>query len=145
MHVTTGTISLVGMVGGPRRPARILVIDDDLAVRESVRMILEYDGAEFLGASTASMGLLLAEREKPDLVLLDVHMPGAGGFEVLRRLRLMTEPPLVVMISADDPASTRANALGAGAIAFLEKPFESLDRLRTTIQCALEMQPVRTS
>ena len=62
---------------------RILVIDDEAAIRDSLRMTLEYEGYEFIGAATGQEGLALAEREAPDLVLLDVKMPGMDGLEVL--------------------------------------------------------------
>ena len=56
--------------------SRILVIDDEAAIRDSLKMTLEYEGYEFIGAATGQEGLALAEREAPDLVLLDVKMPG---------------------------------------------------------------------
>ena len=69
---------------------RILVIDDDAAIRDSLRMTLEYNGHEFIGAATGPEGLALAEREAPDLVLLDIKMPGMDGMDVLSRLRQMS-------------------------------------------------------
>jgi DNA-binding response OmpR family regulator len=60
---------------------RILVIDDEAAIRDSLRMTLEYEGYEFVGAATGQEGLALVERENFDLVLLDVKMPGMDGFE----------------------------------------------------------------
>src|SRR5215475_1964856 len=69
---------------------RILVIDDDAGIRESLRMTLEYDGYEVLGAATGQEGLALVERDTPDLVLLDVKMPGMDGLDVLSRLRSST-------------------------------------------------------
>ena len=66
--------------------SRILVIDDEAAIRDSLRMTLEYEGYDFVGAATGQEGLALAEREAPDLVLLDVKMPGMDGLEVLDRL-----------------------------------------------------------
>src|SRR3977135_3384914 len=61
--------------------SRILVIDNESAIRDSLRMTLEYEGYEFLGAATGQEGLALAEREGPDLVLLDVKMPGMDGLQ----------------------------------------------------------------
>src|SRR6266536_2799360 len=65
--------------------SRVLVIDDEAAIRDSLRMTLEYEGYEFVGAATGQEGLALAERESPDLVLLDVKMPGMDGLEVRER------------------------------------------------------------
>ena len=76
--------------------SRILVIDDEAAIRDSLRMTLEYEGYEFIGAATGQEGLALAEREAPDLVLLDIKMPGMDGLEVLDRLRAMNETLPVV-------------------------------------------------
>ena len=55
---------------------RILVIDDEAAIRDSLRMILEYEDYQFVGAASGQEGLAIAQRERPDLVLLDIKMPG---------------------------------------------------------------------
>ena len=75
---------------------RILVIDDESAIRDSLKMTLEYEGYEFLGAATGQEGLGLAERESPDLILLDVKMPGMDGLEVLDRLRAANESAPII-------------------------------------------------
>ena len=105
--------------------SRILVIDDEAAIRDSLRMTLEYEGYEFIGAATGQEGLALAEREAPDLVLLDIKMPGMDGLEVLDRLRAMNEALPVVMISGHGTISTAVEATKKGAFDFIEKPFES--------------------
>src|ERR1700682_2352895 len=125
----------------PKR--RILVIDDEAAIRDSLRMTLEYEGYEFVGAATGQEGLALVERELPDLVLLDVKMPGMAGLEVLGRLHSMMESLPVVMISAHGTPSSAVDAIRRGATDFLEKPFESTERLRVTIQNALEQARLR--
>jgi two-component system nitrogen regulation response regulator NtrX len=122
---------------------RILVIDDDAGVRESLRMTLEYDGYDVSGAATGQEGLALVEREAPDLVLLDVKMPGMDGLDVLTRLHSMHEALPVVMISAHGTPSSAVDAIRKGALDFLEKPFESTERLRVTIQNALEQARLR--
>src|ERR1700730_17053919 len=122
---------------------RILVIDDEAAIRDSLRMTLEYEGYEFAGAATGQEGLALAAREMPDLVLLDVKMPGMDGLEVLGRLHSMYEALPVVMISAHGTPSSAVDAIRKGATDFLEKPFESTERLRVTIQNALEQARLR--
>src|SRR5579862_1956265 len=123
--------------------SRILVIDDEAAIRDSLRMTLEYEGYEFIGAATGQEGLALAEREVFDLVLLDVKMPGMDGLDVLGRLHAMNETLPVVMISAHGTPSTAVEAIRRGALDFLEKPFESTERLRVTIQNALEQARLR--
>jgi two-component system nitrogen regulation response regulator NtrX len=122
---------------------RILVIDDDAGIRESLKMTLEYDGYDVAGAATGQEGLALVEREAPDLVLLDVKMPGMDGLDVLTRLHSMYAALPVVMISAHGTPSSAVEAIRKGALDFLEKPFESTDRLRVTIQNALEQARLR--
>src|SRR5438045_9445614 len=78
---------------------RILVIDDEAPIRDSLKMTLEYEGYDVIGAATGQEGLALAEREAPDLVLLDVKMPGMDGIEVLERLRNMNDSLLVVVVA----------------------------------------------
>ncbi len=123
--------------------SRILVIDDDANIRESLRMTLEYNGYEFVGAATGQEGITLAEREQPDVVLLDIKMPGMDGMEVLGRLRAATETLPVVMISGHGTTSTAVEAIKRGASDFLDKPFESTDRLLVTISNALEQGRLR--
>ena len=118
--------------------SRILVIDDEAAIRDSLKMTLEYNGYEFVGAATGQEGLVLAERDAPDLVLLDIKMPGMDGMDVLGRLRSINETLPVVMISGHGTTSTAVEAIKRGAADFLDKPFESTDRLLVTISNALE-------
>src|SRR5262252_4490033 len=105
--------------------SRILVIDDEAPIRDSLKMTLEYEGYEFIGAATGQEGLALAEREAPDLVLLDVKMPGMDGIEVLERLRNMNEALPVVVVSGHGTISTAVEATKKGAFDFIEKPFAS--------------------
>jgi two-component system nitrogen regulation response regulator NtrX len=123
--------------------SRILVIDDEAAIRDSLKMTLEYAGYEFIGAATGQEGLAHAEREAPDIVLLDIKMPGMDGMEVLTRLRQMNETTPVLMISGHGTTSTAVEAIKRGAADFLDKPFESTDRLLVTISNALEQSRLR--
>jgi len=117
--------------------SRILVIDDESAIRDSMRMILEYEGYEFLGASSGQEGLTLVEREAPDLVFLDIKMPGLDGLEVLPRIRAVDESLPVVMISGHATVSTAVEATKLGAFDFIEKPLAS-ERVLVTIRNALD-------
>lgn len=122
--------------------SRILVIDDEAAIRDSLRMTLEYEGYECLGAATGQEGLLLAEREQPDLVLLDVKMPGMDGLEVLDRLRAMNEALPVIVVSGHGTISTAVEATKKGAFDFIEKPFAS-DRVLVSLRNALDQRRLR--
>ncbi len=116
---------------------RILVIDDEAGIRDSLRMILEYDGFEFAGAPSGEEGIALVEREAPDLVFLDVKMPGMDGLEVLARLKAISEQTPVVIISGHGTVSTAVEATKRGAFDFLEKPLET-NRVLVTVRNALD-------
>src|SRR6516162_9939098 len=122
--------------------SRILVIDDEAAIRDSLRMTLEYEGYEFLGAATGQEGLALAEREAPDLALLDVKMPGMDGIEVLERLRNMNDQLPIVVISGHGTISTAVEATKKGAWDFIEKPFAS-ERVLVSLRNALDQRQLR--
>jgi two-component system, NtrC family, nitrogen regulation response regulator NtrX len=122
--------------------SRILVIDDEAAIRDSLRMTLEYEGYEFVGAATGQEGLALAERDTPDLVILDVKMPGMDGLEVLDRLRGMNETVPVVVVSGHGTISTAVEATKKGAFDFIEKPFAS-ERVLVSLRNALDQRRLR--
>jgi two-component system nitrogen regulation response regulator NtrX len=117
--------------------SRILVIDDEAEIRKSLRMILEYEGYDVLEASSGAEGLALAERETPDLVFLDVKMPGMDGLEALQRLQAFRETLPVVVISGHASKEEVASSIKRGAIDFIEKPLGS-DRVLVTVKNALE-------
>src|SRR5215216_2467841 len=117
--------------------SRILVIDDEAAIRDSLRMILEYEGYEFLGAATGQDGLAMVERENPDLVFLDIKMPGMDGLEVLQRIKAADETVPVVMISGHATVTTAVDATKLGALDFIEKPLAS-ERVLVTIRNAMD-------
>ena len=117
--------------------SRILVIDDEAEIRKSLRMILEYEGYDVLEASSGAEGLALAERETPDLVFLDVKMPGMDGLEALQRLQTFRETLPVVVISGHASKEEVASSIKRGAIDFIEKPLGS-DRVLVTVKNALE-------
>jgi two-component system, NtrC family, nitrogen regulation response regulator NtrX len=122
---------------------RILVVDDEAAIRDSLRMILEYEGYEVLTAATGEDGIAQAEREAPDLVFLDVKMPGMDGLEVLQRLRHLVEAMPVVVISGHGTVSTAVEATKLGAFDFIEKPLER-ERVLVTVRNAVDSRRLRT-
>ena len=122
--------------------SRILVIDDEVAIRDSLKMILEYDGYDCLLAPSGQEGLERVERDSPDLLFLDVKMPGMDGLDVLRRIRELDELLPVVMISGHGTVSTAVEATKLGAFDFLEKPL-STERVKVTIRNALDQRRLR--
>ena len=121
---------------------RILVIDDEAAVRESIKMILEYDGYDCLLAPSGHEGLERVGKDSPDLVFLDVKMPGMDGLETLGRIRELDALLPVVMISGHATVSTAVEAIKLGAFDFLEKPI-STERVTVSIRNALDQRRLR--
>ena len=118
---------------------RILVIDDEAAIRDSLRMILEYEHYDFTGAANGPEGLAAIQRDRPDLVLLDIKMPGMDGMDVLRKIRALDDTLPVVMISGHGTMATAVEAIKAGATDFLEKPLGS-ERVIVTLHNTLKQQ-----
>jgi two-component system KDP operon response regulator KdpE len=107
---------------------RILVVDDEPDVVESVRLgfTLQWREIDVLGASNGEDALDLVEREHPDIVLLDVGLPGIDGFEVLRQIRAFSDVP-VLMLTARDDAMDKVKGLELGADDYVTKPFNHLE------------------
>src|SRR5919106_1934392 len=122
---------------------RILVIDDESAIRDSLKMILEYEGYEVLTAATGEDGIAQAGREAPDLIFLDVKMPGMDGLEVLQRLRQINEALPVVIISGHGTVNTAVEATKLGAFDFIEKPLAS-ERVLVTVRNAVDTRRLKT-
>jgi CheY-like chemotaxis protein len=111
----------------------LLVVDDDPFIRRLITTTLE-DVAEFrlLEAEDGVQALALADRDRPEIVLLDVDIPGADGIEVCRALRAnpRTSEATIVMLTASHSEAVEAQAEAAGADLFLTKPFSPLELLR---------------
>lgn len=106
--------------------ARILVCDDEADIRRLVVFSLRRRGYEVLEAAAGDAGLELALRERPDLIVLDVMLPGIDGFQVARQLRedaAMAHTP-IIMLSARGQEADVSAGLQAGASVYLRKPFE---------------------
>jgi DNA-binding response OmpR family regulator len=113
---------------------RILLVDDDAEIIESLRYALEAKGYEIIVARDGNQGLALAERETPDLVILDMMMPKRSGFLVLERLRRTHLAPMrVIMITANEGSRHKAYAEMLGVDDYIRKPF-AMDRLVDSVQ-----------
>jgi two-component system response regulator MprA len=124
---------------------RILVIDDEAKIVDFVRRGLKYEGYEVDTAYDGESGLVQARRDPPDLVLLDVMMPGLDGLEVCRRLRAegWAELP-ILMLTAKDAVPDRVAGLDAGADDYLIKPFD-FDELLARIRALLRRRRPATN
>lgn len=115
---------------------RVLVIDDDRKITSMLRRGLEYEGYAVTLANDGEEGLRQAEATRPDVVILDVMMPGLDGLQVCKRLRAIATTP-ILMLTAKDEVGDRVAGLDAGADDYLVKPFdfdELLARLRALLR-----------
>ena len=117
---------------------RILVVDDDRAVRESLRRSLQFNGYQVDTASDGQQAIdQIKGGERPDAMVLDVMMPRLDGLEVCRQLRSTGDDLPILVLTARDLVSDRVSGLDAGADDYLPKPFaleELLARLRALLR-----------
>ncbi len=112
---------------------KVLLVDDDQEIVESMRLALQAKGYETIIARDGNQGLALAEREDPDLVILDMMMPKRSGFLVLERLRRTRPVPLrIIMITANEGSRHKAYAEMLGVDDYIRKPF-AMDRLLSSV------------
>jgi two-component system, OmpR family, response regulator len=116
----------------------VLVVDDEATIRELLSASLLFAGYEVLSAASGAEALLAAASERPDLVLLDVMMPGWDGWEVVRRLRAAGGPEIpVIFLTARDAVADRVAGFEIGADDYITKPF-SLDELLARVRAVLK-------
>jgi DNA-binding NtrC family response regulator len=118
------------------------MVDDEEAARYGMRRALERQGYELLEAGSAAAARSIVDAGVPDLVLLDVNLPGQGGLEYLAELMALPAPPMVVIITAHGSERMAVEAIKAGAHDYLAKPFE-VDELRLVVKNALETSALR--
>jgi DNA-binding response OmpR family regulator len=116
-----------------RAAKRILLVDDDQEIVESMKTVLESRGYQILVARDGNQGLAMAESEEPDLVVLDMMMPKRSGFLVLEKLRRSRPDPMrVIMITANEGSRHKAYAEMLGVDDYIRKPF-AMDRLLDSV------------
>ena len=124
--------------------ARVLIVDDEKGIRDALAQVFEYEGQEVRVAEDGPDALIVANAFQPDLVFLDVKMPGMNGLEVLARLGDESPGSLVIMISGHGTIDTALEATRRGAYDFLQKPLDT-DRLLVTFRRALELKGLTES
>ena len=117
-------------------PTRILVVDDDPKIRTVVRRGLAYEGYRVVEAGSGEEGLVKAREHLPDLVILDLMMPGIDGLEVTRRLRASGDEIAILILTARDEVKDRVEGLETGADDYLVKPF-SFEELLARVHALL--------
>jgi DNA-binding response OmpR family regulator len=115
--------------------ARVLIIEDDLAIRSALKRVLTERGDVVVVAATGMAGMAMLLGEQPDIVLLDLGLPDVDGFGVLGMLRAVSEVPVIVITAQDDDRST-IRALDAGADDYVTKPFGA-DQVAARIRAVL--------
>jgi CheY-like chemotaxis protein len=110
-----------------------MIVDDDPLIRGLVRVVLEDGSYELEEAASGEEALLLAERRPPDVVLLDVMMPGMDGFEVAEHMKAdpKLKSAIIVMLTAKNAPEDRRRGMESGADVYFTKPFSPLDLLTT--------------
>lgn len=119
-------------------PQTILVVDDDADIRELIKHRLELSGYKVAFAADAATALTLARKAEPDLILLDLTLPGGDGFMILERMQhlaTLAHVP-VIAVSAREPEPNESRARELGAVGYIHKPFET-DELLGAIESAL--------
>jgi len=116
---------------------KILVVDDEHLIRWSLEQNLKKQGYEVIMAGTGEDALQMAREQQPDLVLLDIQLPGISGIEVLEKIKDFDEDIIVIMLTAHGGLETAVNAMRLGAYDYVSKPF-NLDELTIIIKKSLE-------
>jgi Response regulators consisting of a CheY-like receiver domain and a winged-helix DNA-binding domain len=113
-------------IDGARTPAHVLIVDDERTNRTLLQIMLDPEGYVLSTASSGDEALAMIARDAPDLVLLDVMMPGINGYVVASKIKEMSpaRPVRVLMLSSLDDSNSRTHGLGAGADGFLTKPVD---------------------
>lgn len=124
------------------RKHKILVVDDEHLIRWSLEQNLKKQGYEITTAGSGEDALRLLQEESPDLVLLDVQLPGMNGMEVLEKIKELDEEVIVIMVTALGVLETAVQAMRLGAYDYINKPF-NLDELAIVIRKALETQELK--
>lgn len=115
------------------KPTKVLIVDDDVEIIESIKYALEGEGMTVVVARDGNQGLALAERENPDLMILDMMMPKRSGFLVLEKLRRVRDEPLpVIMITGNEGSRHQAYAELLGVSDYIRKPF-AMDKLLESV------------
>jgi DNA-binding response OmpR family regulator len=115
---------------------RILIVEDELAMRRALEDVLAAEGYRVLSAAEGESGLKRALEEKPDLILLDIMLPKLDGFAVCAELRRLTNPVPILMLTAKGMVEDRVQGLDSGADDYLVKPF-STDELLARVRALL--------
>jgi two-component system response regulator PilR (NtrC family) len=120
-----------------KHKGRILIVEDENSMREVLRILLEGESYEVISASDGLKGLSYIDKDIFDLVITDIKMPGADGFEVLKKVKHISPDTIVLMITAFGTTEAAIEAMKLGAYDYINKPFK-IDEIRLIVKKALE-------
>ncbi len=118
----------------------VLVVDDEVDLLITYERLLRRWGYHVSAAASLAAGLLILERDCPDLVIADLRLPDGDGFQLVRTAREVPRPPPVIVVTGVPSEDRRRAAMTAGAVGFLAKPFKS-STLQQFVQSALAYPP----
>ncbi len=120
-------------------PRTILIVDDDVDLAEGLKLVLSRGGYRILQARDGRQAKEVVDRERPDLVIIDMMMPKMGGYPVLEHYKDHTDAPPFIMITANEGTRHKAYAEYLGVVDYIRKPF-AMDRLLETVHKILAPQ-----
>lgn len=121
---------------------RVLIIDDERSIGESLGMFLEEKGFEVFTSESGEEGLALVQREKPDIVVLDLWLPGMHGLEVLKQVKMLDKDTEVIVITAHHDEGYDAAASTLGACGYIHKPIDVAE-FEATVERAVRVRTAR--
>jgi diguanylate cyclase (GGDEF)-like protein len=121
--------------GDREKKGKILIVDDAADTLEIIQKLFDYEGYDVLIASTGEEGVKKVEEENPEVVLMDINLPGIDGTEALRRIRTINPQQCVIMLTAFATVDNAIQALKEGASDFVKKPFENEHLIHIVNQC----------
>jgi DNA-binding response OmpR family regulator len=126
---------------------KILIVDDDPDVRQGINIRLRANHYDTFFAADALSSVVEARKHEPDLIILDLGLPGGDGFVVMERLKLIPSLAVIpiIVVSARDVRTNQERALKAGAKAFLQKPVDNAELLAVIRQALGETEPLETA
>ncbi len=123
--------------------ARILIVEDEEGLREVLSILLEGEGHTILTAANGTEGLALLDRDIFDLIITDIKMPGASGYDILKRAREIAPETLVIMVTAFGTLEDAIDAMKQGAFDYIQKPFK-IDEIRVIVRNAIDRRRLST-
>lgn len=126
-----------------KHKGKILIVEDEKSMREVLKILLEGEGYEVSTASDGAEGMACLDRDIFDLVITDVKMPKADGFEVLKRIKDVSPDTIVIMITAFGTKDSAIEAMKLGAYDYISKPF-NIDEIRLIVKKAIEKKQAQT-